>query len=57
MAGVRIKDLQDAKGVIEGFDDMQFAVDSATPDATMRQGRDEFACLNYFNFLYGRFAR
>jgi hypothetical protein len=36
MSGVRIKDLQDAKGVIEQFDEMQFAVDSATPDATMR---------------------
>jgi hypothetical protein len=27
--------LQDAKGVIEQFDEMQFAVDSAMPDATM----------------------
>jgi hypothetical protein len=32
MAGVRIKDLQDAKGVIEKFDEMQFAVDSDSPD-------------------------
>jgi hypothetical protein len=41
MAGVRIKDLQDAKGVIEKFDEMQFAVDSGSPDTTLRlSGKD-----------------
>ncbi len=36
MAGVRIKDLQDAKGLVDKFDDFQFAVDSGNPDTTMR---------------------
>lgn len=36
MAGVRIKDLQDAKGVVETFDDFHFAVDSSNPDTTMK---------------------
>ena len=36
MAGVRIKDLQDAKGIVDKFDDFQFAVDSSNPDTTMR---------------------
>lgn len=36
MAGVRIKDLQDAKSVIDKFDDMQFEVDSSNPDTTMK---------------------
>jgi hypothetical protein len=41
MAGVRIKDLQDAKCVIDKFDEMQFAVDSDTPDTTLRlSGKD-----------------
>ena len=41
MAGVRIKDLQDAKSVIDKFDEMQFAVDSGNPDTTLRlSGKD-----------------
>ncbi len=41
MAGVRIKDLQDAKSVIDKFDVMQFAVDSGNPDTTLRlSGKD-----------------
>lgn len=36
MAGVRIKDLQDAKGIIDKFDDIQFAVDSNNPDTTLK---------------------
>ena len=35
MAGVRIKDLQDAKGIVERFDDFQFAVESTNPDTTL----------------------
>lgn len=41
MAGVRIKDLQDAKGIVDRFDDFQFAVDSTNPDTTLRlSGRE-----------------
>ena len=41
MAGVRIKDLQDARSVIDKFDEMQFAVDSGNPDTTLRlSGKD-----------------
>ncbi len=36
MAGVRIKDLQDAKGLLEQFDQMQFAVDTVMPDTTQK---------------------
>lgn len=37
MSGVRIKDLQSAKSVIEqGFDQMEFVVDSPEPDATLK---------------------
>lgn len=36
MSGVRIKDLQSAKSVIEqGFDQFEFVVDSPDPDATL----------------------
>lgn len=41
MAGVRIKDLQDAKGIVERFDDFQFAVDSTNPDTTLRLSGQE----------------
>ncbi|SUE34152.1 hypothetical protein [Rikenella microfusus] len=37
MAGVRIKDLQDAKGIVERFNDFQFPVDSTNPDKTLRR--------------------
>ena len=41
MAGVRIKDLQDAKGIVNKFDDFHFAVDSDNPDTTMKlSGKD-----------------
>lgn len=37
MSGVRIKDLQSAKSVIEhGFDQFEFVVDSSDPDATLK---------------------
>ncbi len=37
MSGVRIKDLQSAKSVIEqGFDQFEFVVDSPDPDATLK---------------------
>jgi len=37
MSGVRIKDLQSAKSVIEhGFDQFEFVVDSPVPDATLK---------------------
>lgn len=37
MSGVRIKDLQSAKSVIEhGFDQFEFVVDSSAPDATLK---------------------
>ena len=36
MAGVRIKDLQDAKGIVERFDDFQSSVDSTFSKATIR---------------------
>ena len=46
MAGVRIKDLQDAKGIVERFDDFQFAVDSTNPDTTLRlSGREMKAAI------------
>jgi hypothetical protein len=46
MAGLRIKDLQDAKGVIDKFDEMQFAVDSNSPDTTLRlSGKDLKAAI------------
>lgn len=46
MAGVRIKDLQDAKGIVELFDDFQFAVDSTNPDTTLRlSGREMKAAI------------
>ena len=41
MAGVRIKDLQDAKGIVNKFDEFHFAVDSNNPDTTMKlSGKD-----------------
>lgn len=46
MAGVRIKDLQDAKGIVERFDDFQFAADSTNPDTTLRlSGREMKAAI------------
>lgn len=46
MAGVRIKDLQDAKGIVDRFDDFQFAVDSTNPDTTLRlSGREMKAAI------------
>ena len=46
MAGVRIKDLQDAKGIVERFDNFQFAVDSTNPDTTLRlSGREMKAAI------------
>lgn len=46
MAGVRIKDLQDAQGIVERFDDFQFAVDSTSPDTTLRlSGREMKAAI------------
>ena len=46
MAGVRIKDLQDAKGIVGLFDDFQFAVDSTNPDTTLRlSGREMKAAI------------
>ena len=46
MAGVRIKDLQDAIGFVERFDDFQFAVDSTNPDTTLRlSGREMKAAI------------
>ena len=46
MAGGRIKDLQDAKGIVERFDDFQFAVDSTNPDTTLRlSGREMKAAI------------
>ena len=36
MEGVRIKDLQDAKGIVEWFNDFQFPVDSTNPDTMLR---------------------
>lgn len=46
MAGVRIKDLQDAQGIVERFDDFQFAVDSTNPDTTLRlSGREMKAAI------------
>ena len=46
MAGVRIKDLQDAKGIVERFDDFQFAVESTNPDTTLQlSGREMKAAI------------
>ena len=42
MSGVRIKDLQSAKSVIEqGFDQFEFVVDSLDPDATLKMSGAE----------------
>lgn len=46
MAGVRIKDSEDAKGIVERFDDFQFAVESTNPDTTLQlSGREMKAAI------------
>ena len=41
MAGVRIKDLQGAKGIVERFNDFQFPVDSTNPNTMLRLSNRE----------------